>query len=151
MKIIKRRFQKFPEEKNPLFERMLNMWINRCFDEYSDKHLLIRLLNGESLNFYGQEQLKNNEGFIFGKSLNTSNGSRETFLFNFAAKLMYFEEHFGQKNVYNFVKNQLAAGKSNYDESQFLRALSEMEILNYFSAHQTKNQIEELIQKLDII
>lgn len=50
---------------------------------------------------------------------------------NFNFKLQNLETHFGENPINDFIKNQLAAGKKNYNEDQFFRALAEINVLNY--------------------
>lgn len=142
---MKRSHQEFPEKGNPIFELVEELWKKGCFDDYSEKHFLMKCLSNEDIDFYGKDQLINNESQSFGYSIFKKKDSEKIFLMNFAAKLMFFKNKFGEKNTVNFVKNQLAAGKKNYDENQFFRSLSEFEVLNYFSAHQYYHEIKELI------
>lgn len=142
---MKRSNQEFPEKGNPLFKLMKEFWENGCFDDYSEEHFLIKCFFREEIDFYGKDQLINNESQSFGYSFFEKKDSTKTFLMNFTSKLMFFKNQFGESNAREFVKNQLAAGKINYDQNQFFRALSEIDVLNYFSAHQFHQGIKELI------
>lgn len=95
-------------------------------DDYSDNHFLIQAFNGKCDFFEKYPHLENST--LWGGAHRSS-----TFLANFSTKLERLSKRFSPKDIEGFVKNQLAAGKNNYSESQFFRALSEVNVLNYLT------------------
>jgi hypothetical protein len=116
-----------PLNDNFLCEFLNKIWTEGWLDDFSDEHFLIKAMHNQVQNFVGYDQLKQNNFNIY----DYSNFS-ENFLVNLSHKLDHLCKIFGEKEIKRFVKTQLSAGKSNYDEDQFFRALSEIEILKYF-------------------
>ncbi|HCC07652.1 MAG TPA: hypothetical protein DEP72_05785 [Clostridiales bacterium] len=100
----------------------------RCFDE---NHFLIKSMKGEIGDFGGYNQLKENNFNIFNYTDNFS----LNFCVNLSRSIGRLCKCFTEADIRKFVENQLSAGKENYDEAQFFRALSEIEILNYFGSY----------------
>lgn len=93
--------------------------------EYSDEHLIINAMNGKFKYF---------DNFLYKIDpcyRGTEKDLAMTFLVNFSTKLERLSKIFNEEDIEYFVENQLASGKSNYDELQFFRAMSEMHILLY--------------------
>ncbi len=105
-------------------------------DEYSSDHLIIKALKGEMDYFNKYANL-----FINTHPLIKECDVAKTFIFNFSKALWFFAQHFPKSHIEDFVKNQLAAGKANYSEEQFFRALSEIHVINYLLL-QTKENIK---------
>lgn len=122
------------ETKSPCCNITLCKFINEIWeqgwlDEYSEVHFLIRAMKNEINVFNGYTQLTNNNVNYF--DFNENFGLN--FSINISCKLEYLNRLFGVKAIKKFVEDQLSAGKINYDEDQFFRALSEIEVLKYFS------------------
>lgn len=109
-----------------IYERL---WTDGYFDDYSEEHILIRLLH------------KDDEAFSkFISKLRTytvdypNNGKIDhfTFLINFSTRLNKLVDWFGYDEIAQFVSNELSAGKKNYNEQQFFEAYSEVLILTFF-------------------
>lgn len=94
------------------------------FDEYSNSHFLIKAIKGKMDYFQGKEHL------IIDRSYWGEDGTNATtFLMNFSIKFQILKDAFPAKDIEGFVKNQMSAGKKNYQEDQFIRALSEIHVL----------------------
>ncbi|WP_286817959.1 hypothetical protein [Desulfobacter sp. UBA2225] len=74
-------------------------------------------------------------GLTFGKNFELFG---QNFIINLSNKLTIFERLFGEEVAKEFITNQMAAGKENYDEAQFIRALSEVHVLNYLASYTSK-------------
>lgn len=97
------------------------------FDEYSDEHFLLKSLNGKMDYFNRHRELIKGSHYISkDNKINATN-----FIMNFSTKFNWFYSHFNKKDMENFVKNQLVAGKKNYSDDQFFRALAEINVLNF--------------------
>lgn len=94
------------------------------FDEYSNNHFLIKAIKGNMDYFQGKEHLIIDKSYWVGDEINAT-----TFLINFSTKFQILKNAFPTKDIEGFVKNQMSAGKKNYQEDQFIRALSEMHVL----------------------
>lgn len=103
-------------------------------DDFSDEHLLIRALNGK-FDFIDNKKELYKDNFFSYESCHKST----TFLSNFALPLKFFASHLKEADFEKFVRDQLSAGKENYDEDQFLRAVSEINVINYFLRFISKN------------
>jgi hypothetical protein len=97
------------------------------FDEYSEEHILIKAMNDELDFFKRYPYLKHVSIY----KNNQESDFASNFLINFSIKLHQFSKCLSERDFEEFVLNQLAAGKSNYDEDQFFRALSEIHVLLY--------------------
>lgn len=126
--IMKRSEKAFPM-KDTLFEKstIREYWDEGIFDEYSDSHFLIQIMNGDTSLIHRYLLDKN----VYEDCQDTFSLGI-TFLINFTTKLKALSNYFGQKNIKDFMKNQFAAGKNNYSEDLFFEALSEIHILCYF-------------------
>lgn len=106
--------------------------------DFSKKHLLIRALNNDFDFFNKYKEFKKNSFFQY-ETCDKVN----TFLINFSVQLEIFSKYLETKDFYDFIQNQLSAGKNNYDENQFLRAVSEVNVLNYlFQYTGLKNKVK---------
>lgn len=104
-------------------------WEKGWLDEFSDEHFLIRAIEkrlDSSPKFY---QLPTQ--FTYPYSI-TSETFQENFCINFSSKIMGLITLFGADNIRGFFTDQLSAGKANYEENQFFRALSEVSVLSYW-------------------
>lgn len=101
------------------------------FNEYSEKHILIEAMNGKFDFFKRYPYLK----YVSIYKNNLEIGNASNFLINFSIKLKHLSKCLCNKDFEEFVVNQLAAGKSNYDEGQFFRAVSEIHVLLFTFDH----------------
>lgn len=114
------------KNRNILSEYIYSLYDKGLMKDYSNNHFLIRAMQGE-INIiaeYGHLQSANYMDRIPDFS--------STFLINFSNKLHRCAKLMGEVEIENFVKNQLAAGKKNYNEASFFEALSEINVLFYF-------------------
>lgn len=117
-----------------------NLNENGYFDEYSDEHFLIKAMQGK-LDYF-----KKYNHLIKGSMYYSDDyGNAQNFLINFSTKFQWFYKHFKEEEMEDFIKNQLSAGKKNYNEEQFFRAISEIKVLNFLmeSGPGLKNAIYE--------
>ncbi len=98
-------------------------------DDFSPNHLILRALNGDMSYFQENEFLIANISNPLTYSMNYAN----TFITNLNYKLKNLEENFSEKEIDEFIANQLSAGKTNYLENQLFRALAEVNVLNYMA------------------
>lgn len=106
-------------------------------NEYSNDHFVIRALKNDFDYFskYSHFVDEYQTGLSFGDNFEFFG---QNFIINFSNKLAIFERLFGEKIAHEFITNQMAAGKENYDEAQFIRALSEVHVLNYLGSYTSK-------------
>lgn len=118
---------------------MLTEYIDSLFDrglfeEYSNDHFIIRAKEND-IEYFGKYEFfmtEHNPMLNFGTGYSCI---PQNFMINLSSKLYKFKQLYGKVKVEEFIRNQLAAGKSNYDEDQFIRALSEIHILIYFGMY----------------
>ena len=110
-------------------------WERGWLDEFSDDHFLIKAIE--------------NRLFDYPKLFNiptiypiTKDSFQENFCINFSGKIRKMISFFGEKEIDRFFIDQLSAGKKNYDEDQFFRALSEVSVLNYLSMNSKSGEYE---------
>lgn len=113
-----------------LAKKIYDLKENGYLSEYSSEHIVIKAFNNEFSRF-------NNCPFFFERELQVLEKSNSyhglNFLVNLSSKLTFFEKVFGEDSLLEFVTDQFAAGKDNYDEEQFFRALSELHVIDYLS------------------
>ncbi len=96
---------------------------NGLLDEYSNNHFLIEALEGRITELKWKDQLINNDQFksylpMNGKDINYAIFSNN-FIINLSSRLSLLQKTFGEKPIQEFVRNQLAAGKKEYDRDAF--------------------------------
>lgn len=135
--MCKRSEKPFPTSCDDFIGFFENAWNKGWLDEYSDEHFLIKCINKQLTGIEWESQLLFNNS----TSINTPitddgkidyNSFTINFIVNLSAKLMGMSTVFGEEDIKNFVKNQLAAGKDSYDRDMFFQALSEIEILSFY-------------------
>ncbi len=135
--MCKRSEKPFPTSCDDFIGFFKNAWHNGWLDDYSDEHFLIKCINKQLTGIEWESQLLFNNS----TSINTPitddgkidyNSFTINFIVNLSAKLMGMSTVFGEEDIKNFVKNQLAAGKNSYDRDMFFQALSEIEILSFY-------------------
>lgn len=119
---------------NPIFyneicNRIIEMNDKGWLDEFSNEHFLIKALEGDVSYFNKYKHLIKGSPYYSDSNKNAIN-----FIINFSQRFNYFYKHFSEKEMKKFVKDQLSSGKKNYDESQFFRALSEINVINFLMA-----------------
>ncbi len=65
-----------------------------------------------------------------------------TFVANFSCGLQRLASHFCEKDIEKFIKGQLAAGKDNYSEDQFVQAFSEVMVLGFLTDFAGKKVVQ---------
>ncbi len=124
------RKEKVPKMLLSLFnDYLLKAWEKGWFDEYSNDHFLIKTLNGEIHKFSGYENMLQISSGPFKHDLETV---RNSICQSLSLSLALLEESFSEKAVKNFVVEKLSGGKANYNENQYLRALSELTVVKWF-------------------
>lgn len=96
------------------------------FDNYSSEHFLIKALHGKVDYFYKYKDLIKNSRYFLDPLNNAA-----TFLMNFSIKFRDFYDSFTEREMDKFIRDQLAAGKSNYQEQQFFSAMAEVNVINF--------------------
>lgn len=111
-----------------LAPKFVDLWKEGCFDEYSEKHFLIRAIKKDTSLANEVNQFRRN-GFV--PAFDTEN-----FILNFAIKIQALMEIFSNEveKIKDFVQNQMAAGKQNYREKSFFDAYSEILLLYYLGS-----------------
>lgn len=127
----------FPFGHEDMAGFLKNAWENGLLDEYSNNHFLIEALEGRITELQWKDQLINNDQFKLylptnGKDINYAIFSNN-FIINLSSRLSLLQKTFGEKPIQEFVRNQLAAGKKEYDRDAFFQALSEIEILSFYA------------------
>lgn len=112
-------------------------WENGWFDEYSDDHFLIKAIEGRLTSFVGIDQMIENN--INYQGIVDEDGNVDVkpfcinFCINFSLRMQSLASVFGADSIINFIKNQMSAGKANYNEDYFFEALSEVSILTFYA------------------
>lgn len=139
----------FPREDGFQFEFTKYMWEQGWFDEFSEEHFFIKAIKNTLSDFKYIDYYRNNISFISipgvnYNSIHDMNMFNDIFVTNFSFRLKTLCELFGESKIKKFVKDQLSAGKSNYDENKFFQAVSEVSILVFISSSVlvTKNSYE---------
>ena len=128
---MKRSEKEFPIKDDVILVEFLHhMWEKGWLDDFSDEHFLLRIMENRLTDFIGEQQAYLDNTLMYPCIVTRNFAS--TFLINFSVKMNALKEKFGEKQIEKFVKNQLSAGKKNYNEEQFFRALSEITVISYF-------------------
>ena len=109
-----------------IFETIKVFWEKGIFDDYSEKHFIIRAINNDA-SYFKELFLRKNI-----KEINPTSFPWN-FIANLNVKTVNLMQCFGNDVIENFFRNQFAAGKNNYNENQFFEALSEFYLLTYFA------------------
>jgi hypothetical protein len=121
--------KEFPLSHNIFLKPLNDMWVNGWFDEFSNNHFLIVAIIEQKINYRTKEQIE-----IASTSLyKENNNDAINFLINLSCVLNKMIRLCGEKQIEQFVKNQLSAGKDQYDEDQFFQALHEIQVFNFFT------------------
>lgn len=115
--------------RNQFTEQLYIYKDSGLLDGYSDNHFLIRAMRGEIDIIKEYSQLIDYSAIRQGVDFSSS------FLMNLTTGLRVMHNFFRKKEIERFITDQLSAGKSNYDEAQFFRALSELHVLRYLGMY----------------
>ena len=114
-----------------------NIWECGWLDEYSDEHFLIKAIENRLTTFVGYTQMLNNEpnlhGVIKAKGIIDNDTFNSNFCMNLSGRLACLESLFGSDHMERFIKDQLSAGKQNYNEDTFFEAVSEISVLYFYT------------------
>lgn len=140
---MKRSESEFPLNRDIiLFDFLYNIWKDGWLDDYSDEHFLIRAIENRLTDFIGKQQVNLDNTPMY-PEINEDNFIL-SFLMNFSKKMGGLCYAFGEGQIRKFVTNQLSAGKHNYSEEQFFRAMSEISVICFFcSIKDWKDKIYE--------
>lgn len=116
--------------RNIITESFYKYYDKGWFEEYSDEHLLIKALNGDMDFYHKHNELV--ESGLYGNGKNSENTGLN-FITNLGMGLERLENVFGEEKLKKFVEDQMSAGKENYNEEQFIRALSELHVLRFLT------------------
>lgn len=114
-------------------------WEEGWLDEYSNEHFLIKALEGRLVDYPRLYSLPSSMSAMYPIREDTF---QLNFCMNFSAKIKGLLSLFGEPGMERFFKDQLSAGKDNYDEDQFFRALSEVSVLCFFAANAKSGEYE---------
>ena len=138
--------ENFPLSGNILCNYLKECWKNGWLDEYSTNHFLIKAIENRLDSFIGEKQLALNNTNLYdivnGDKIDYHSFSLN-FCCNFSIKLQAVSRLFGEKQIKQFITDQLSAGKNHYNEDTFFQALSEISIIIFFSQYRWENVIYE--------
>lgn len=122
------------------FGALKEAWERGWLDSFDKNHFLIRAIHGDLDNKYlGILQYKCNNVWM----PETGYGQFDiNFCMNFSMKLRGLMNFFGEHAIQQFIENQLSAGKENYNEAQFFRALSEVSVLTFWQMMSLSGEYE---------
>ena len=127
-----------PHNDYEICNYLKNIWESGWLDEYSDEHFLIKAIENRLTTFLGYTQMINNElnlhGLIKANGIIDNASFNSNFCMNLSGRLACLEDTFGKEHIEKFVKDQLSAGKQNYNEDTFFEALSEISILYFYAS-----------------
>ena len=129
----------FPLSGVDLAGALTKAWTEGWMDEFSDDHFLIKVIEGRLEKHQGFYQFAANDVPIY--KINAEN-FQENFCINFSQKVACLIDFFGEKSIKSFFTDQLSAGKENYDEAHFFRALSEISVLCFWRGRSKSGKYE---------
>lgn len=139
MEVMKRSETKYPLRGSDLAGTLQKAWEEGWLDEYSNEHFLIKALEGRLVDYPRLYSLPSSMSAMYPIREDTF---QLNFCMNFSAKIKGLLSLFGEPGMERFFKDQLSAGKDNYDEDQFFRALSEVSVLCFFAANAKSGEYE---------
>ena len=134
--------KKYPLVGLDLSGNLKKAWENGWLDEFSDDHFLIKAI---------EKRLEHKPILFIGQSCLSTlypvkpESFQENFCINFSAKIGQLISLFGEDNIQRFFTDQLSAGKANYVEDQFFRALSEVSVLCFLGMNAKSGEYEPRI------
>ena len=126
---MRRSERTYPLAGFDLGESLQQAWEKGWLDEFSDEHFLIKAIEKR---LKGPPRLFQIPNHFMPLYPITSETFQENFCINFSCKIKGLISLFGENSIRRFFTDQLSAGKENYDENQFFRAISEVSVLNYW-------------------
>lgn len=120
---------KFPLADNWLCDSLKSVWEKGWLDSFSANHFLICAINNNFSKYCAYDQTVNNSPKLYSFS---DSGFCLNFCVNFSAKIGLLITLLGEETVRHFFEDQVSAGKTNYNEAQFFRALSEVELIRHY-------------------
>lgn len=128
----------FPDHNDyEICNYLKNIWESGWLDEYSDDHFIIKAIENRLTTFVGYTQMINNDpnlhGLIKSNGIIDNDSFNSNFCMNLSGRLECLEAAFGREHIQRFVKDQLSAGKQNYNENTFFEALSEISVLFFYA------------------
>lgn len=114
-------------------------WEEGWIDEFSDDHFLIKAIE-KRLDKY--PKLFQVPACWLPLYPITPTTFQENFCINFSGKIYGLISLFGEDKIQRFFTAQLSAGKANYEENQFFRALSEVSVLSYWRMRAKSGEYE---------
>lgn len=119
--------KKINTNRNKMSEYIYLLYDDGLMQEYSESHFLIRAMKGDV------DIIKEYGHLLSGSFINNFMPDfSSTFLINFSIKLQRCANIFSEEKIFDFITNQLSAGKKKYREEAFFEALSEINVLFYF-------------------
>ncbi|RHQ77341.1 hypothetical protein DWX99_05605 [Firmicutes bacterium AF22-6AC] len=113
------------------------IWEDGWLDEYSDNHFLIKAIENRLTAFIGFTQMLNNDPnlhrLIKKHGVIDNNSFNLNFCMNLSGCLAHLQTIFGNDHMERFIKDQLSAGKQQYDEDTFFEAISEISVLRFYA------------------
>lgn len=104
-------------------------WSEGWMDEFSNNHFLVKAIEGRLDKYLGSYHYTSICVTLYGV---TKENFQQNFCLNFSQNIAGLIQFFGEDKIKTFFTDQLSAGKGNYDEAQFFRALSEISILRFW-------------------
>ena len=127
--------QAFPFQQKFICEDLRFAWQSGWLDSFSPRHFLICSINNDFIEYRAYNQTLLNSPRIY--SFNEENFCIN-FCINFSIRIGFLIKVLGESITRGFFENQVSAGKENYDEAQFFRALSEIELIRHYYLHNNK-------------
>lgn len=135
--MMKRSSNRYPLAGIDLSGGLQVAWEKGWLDEFSDNHFLIqaieRRLGKLPASYYFDEITRDLSAF------------QVNFCINISFKISKLISLFGEHNIRRFFTDQLSAGKDNYDQDQFFRALSEISVLCFYAMNADAGEYEPKI------
>lgn len=130
----------FPKPENELLSFFNDAWTNGLLDKYPDDHFIIEALNSSITDLGYLKQLINHNAASYYTPMFTNgeidySSFSENFIINLSTKLSALSKRFAGSKFNGFIADQLAAvtNDGKFSKDGFLQALSEIEILTFFS------------------
>lgn len=139
MTYTKRSDTQYPNNNYDLSGALAKAWVDGWMDEFSNDHFLIKAIEGRLEKYRGYHQFVANNASLY--QVNEKN-FQEIFCMNFSWKVACLVNFFGEDKIKSFFTDQLSAGKENYDEAQFFRALSEVSVLSFWMSRSKSGEYE---------
>ena len=114
-------------------------WEEGWLDDFSDEHFLIKAIEKRLEKYPKLFQVPTHLMPLYPIMPDTF---QENFCINFSGKIVGLISLFGEDKIRRFFTDQLSAGKANYEEDQFFRALAEVSVLGYWRMNAKSGEYE---------